>query len=536
MERMASFNVLTEPWIPVMELNGTIRETGIIQLLAQAPGLKEIYEPSPLMKYGIHRLLTAFLTDALRPERDADLSELASLGCFPMERILEYVAESEKDGPCFDLFDRERPFLQCPYSESLDSSKMTSVAKLLHHLPSGNNAVHFEHSFQDEQAFSAAICTRALTAVNVFCTSGLQGPSGMNGAPPWYLIIVGETLFDTLLYNLWLPGEGMPFNRPAVAWRNHSEVIPNHEIEHTSYLYGLTWPARRVCLVPGTGEGRCTYTGIQSDRIVKDIYFQAGLKFVGHHQWRDPFVAYLITREGRVSLKPRENREAWRDLGALLFNHSGVLGDEVIQTEPPAIIEQYHRMIRNGLWERQTIFRIELFGLVTDKAAYEEWLHDRFAIDPRVAADMQKSAWLGGALGQAEQINKSLRRALQRIQPQHGKVKAIQKRCCADLIDQAEFQFFTAIRIRFFEELLPRVADTDISEWDRQQELDRFWRGVLALEAQAVLDRIVEGIGHSARNLERGVIAEKVLVGDLDRLLKGGDGDNRGDAYQEVYQ
>lgn len=533
---MASFNVLTEPWIPVMDSNGNIRETGIIGLLEQAAELTGIYEPSPLMKYGILRLLTAFLTDALRLKRDADLAGLAAQGRFPMERIREYVAECEKDGPCFDLFDRDRPFLQSPYSQILDSSKLTSVAKLLHHLPSGNNAVHFEHSFQDEQSFSAATCAKALTAVNVFCASGLQGPSGINGAPPWYLIISGETLFDTLLYNLWLPEEGMPLDRPAVAWRNRSEVLPNCEVGHTSYLYGLTWPARRICLVPGTEGGYCTYTGVQSDQLVTNIYFQAGLKFTGHRQWRDPFVAYLITREGRVSLKPRENRGAWRDLGALLFNHSGFLGEEVIQTEPPAIIEQYRRMVRNGLWRRQTALRIEVFGLVTDKAAYEEWRHERFTIDPRIAGDLQKSAWLGGALGQAERINNSLGRAIGRIPPQHGKAKALQKRCCEDLIDQAEFQFFAAIRNRFFEELLPRVAETDFTGWDRQQELDRFWRRTLAIEAQGVLGRIVEGIGHSARNLERGAAAERVLVGELVRMLKGGDGDNRGDVYQEVYQ
>lgn len=519
---MASFNVLTEPWIPVMDKEGKIQELGIIGALEKAPDLEEICEPSPLMRYGIYRLLIAFLTDALRPEMEEDLADLMEKDQFPMERILEYVMDCEKEGPCFDLFDKERPFLQSIYSEELDASKKTSVAKLLHEFPSGNNAIHFEHRLQDEHIFSPAVCARVLCALNVFCTSGLQGPSSINGAPPWYVILTGKSLYKTLMHNLWIPGgTEISLDSPPIAWRNHLQIKPDGEIANTSYLYGLTWQSRRTCLLAEPKGGICTYTGIQSDILVKEAYFQAGWKFEGHDRWIDPFVTYIFKKDGRVSLKPHESRAVWRDLGAFLFTNTEVMESSNLKAKCPAIIEQYKTMIKRGFWNNDETLSIELFGLATNKASYEGWQHERFKIDWSIVGSEQKSAWLEEALEKTEETNKILRRALHRIPPQHGKKKINQKWFLDELIDQAELQFFTAIRRRFFEELIPRVAKTN-TEYGWREPLNEFWFGLLTLEARSIFNQIIDSIGTGARNLERRVAAEKSLFWSLNELMKGG--------------
>ncbi|MBL8065520.1 MAG: type I-E CRISPR-associated protein Cse1/CasA, partial [Chthonomonadaceae bacterium] len=68
-----TFNVLTEPWIPVIRLDGTRDELGILPCLEQAHELREIRDPSPIIEFGLYRLLVAFVLDALvmadkRPE------------------------------------------------------------------------------------------------------------------------------------------------------------------------------------------------------------------------------------------------------------------------------------------------------------------------------------------------------------------------------------------------------------------------------------------------------------------------------------
>lgn len=509
---MASFNVLTEPWIPVADKWGKIEELGILDILERAPDLTEISEPSPLMRYGIYRILIAFLTDALRPEIEEDLADLMTDGQFPMERIRQYIKESEKEGPCFDLFDEKKPFLQSTYNEVLDEPKKTSIAKLIHELPSGNNAIHFEHLPQDEHALSPAVCTKALCAVNVFCTSGLQGPSGINGAPPWYLIILGGNLFETLVYSLWVPANiEIPIDKPDIAWRNNQQVEPNTGVNVTSYLYGLTWQSRRVCLIPNENGGYCTFTGKKVDILVKEAYFQAGWKFEGYDNWKDPHVAYYYKDNKRGSLKPKEGRASWRYLGPIIFARNDAMASSVKDAQCPAIIEQYHSLIRQGLWKGEEFLRTEIFGVATNKASFEGWQHDRFNIDCRVVSDNRKVAWIQEALVMAEETNKALRKSLHRLPPQHGKRKSNQKWFCDELIEQAEIRFFTIIRQYFFEKLIPSVAETDVEQYHWREELNRFWTDILQKEARRVFNEIVDGIGLGSKNLERRAAAETSL-------------------------
>lgn len=522
---MASFNVLTEPWIPVLDKEGNVKELGILEVLEKAPDLAEITEPSPLMRYGIYRLIIAFLTDALRPEIEQDLADLMNTGCFPMERIREYIRDCEKKGPCFNLFDKDRPFLQSAYNPELDESRRTSVTKLLHELPSGNNAIHFQHTLQDDHTFSPAVCARALCAVNLFCTSGLQGPSGINGAPPWYLIILGKNLFSTLVYSLWVPYDlKSSLDKPAIAWSNGISVEPNQVVSTTSYLYGLTWQARRVCLIPDSTGGHCTYTGKKVDTLVSEVYFQAGWKFEGYDKWQDPHVTYIYKEDGRISLKPKEGRAAWRYLGSILFARADVLDSAVVKAKCPAIIEQYVSFVENGFWNGEDILRTEIFGVATDQASLEGWQNDRFDIDWQIAGNKQKAAWLQEALVNAEDMNKALRKALHQIPPQHGKKKSNQKWFLDEMIDQAETQFFTAIRRYFFEYLVPLVAKTDTSQYLWREELNEYWNKLLQKEVRIVFERMADSIGTSARNLERRANAEKSMFWSLNFMPKGGNG------------
>ncbi|MEA5145568.1 MAG: type I-E CRISPR-associated protein Cse1/CasA, partial [Candidatus Limiplasma sp.] len=127
------FDVLTDPWIPV----DTGEELSLLDTLTRAHKLKAISAASPLDTYATYRLVIAFLMDALQmPHRDARLDVLAR-GRFDMAVIEAYVARCRAEGVSFDLFDKERPFMQAAYDPQYDR-ETKPVSELVHALPTGN--------------------------------------------------------------------------------------------------------------------------------------------------------------------------------------------------------------------------------------------------------------------------------------------------------------------------------------------------------------------------------------------------------------
>ena len=64
----ASFQILTQPWIPVKELDGSMKELSLLETLERAHLLSEIQDPSPMVEYSVYRFLIVFLMDMLRPD------------------------------------------------------------------------------------------------------------------------------------------------------------------------------------------------------------------------------------------------------------------------------------------------------------------------------------------------------------------------------------------------------------------------------------------------------------------------------------
>ena len=122
----ASFQILTQPWIPVKELDGSMKELSLLETLERAHLLSEIQDPSPMVEYSVYRFLIVFLMDMLRPEDEEVLEELLDEGQFDWDTIQRYVRQCEQEGVSFDLFDSERPFTD-PISCRLGSRSKTGL-------------------------------------------------------------------------------------------------------------------------------------------------------------------------------------------------------------------------------------------------------------------------------------------------------------------------------------------------------------------------------------------------------------------------
>ncbi|MGH7441487.1 MAG: type I-E CRISPR-associated protein Cse1/CasA, partial [bacterium] len=77
--KQPSFDVVTEPWIPVVRHDHSSVELGIRACLEQAHQFQEIHHDSPLVEFGLYRLLVAFVLDALGDEKPEDAEDLKKL-------------------------------------------------------------------------------------------------------------------------------------------------------------------------------------------------------------------------------------------------------------------------------------------------------------------------------------------------------------------------------------------------------------------------------------------------------------------------
>ncbi|MDO4516617.1 MAG: type I-E CRISPR-associated protein Cse1/CasA [Bacillota bacterium] len=335
----ATFNVLTNPWIPTLDQDGITKELSLLETLERAHELQGIQAASPLVEYSVHRFLILFLMDMIRPEDESAIEDLLEEGQFDPDLLSDYIDQCNREGVSFDLFDEERPFLQTPYVKAWDR-EAKPISTLDYTVPNGNNHIHFDHR-RKESCYTPGKALRMLLAAQLFCTTGAQGyPSNVNGAPPWFALIQGENLFQTLVFGMiGTDAIPVPFDTPPVCWRNKEAVPPKEAVGKTSWLYGMLFPARRIHLLAD-----------ESGETVSKVYFTQGLNYRETNTWTDPHVTYRITKNGRSNWKPNDDETIWRNLNNLVDGQNA-----------PQILSQ-----RKRLYVGSQEFHVVLYGVQTE--------------------------------------------------------------------------------------------------------------------------------------------------------------------------
>lgn len=345
------FDVLTDPWIPVRFKDGHFAELGVRDVLFDAPKILEITDTESYNELGIYRFLLTFLMDVYRPKTENDIKQILLKEKFDSSIIEDYISLCLAEGVSFDLFDSARPFLQCadfPNKADKNNNALKSVANLTPSLPQGNNLPFFNHTSEDSASLSVPVAVRALCAS---CVTSLAGTGDMrysiNGAPPIYTIIRGESLFQTLVYGM-IPDNGKlstSYADPPPVWRT-SKIIAREKIAQVSLLYGLLFPSRRIRLLIG------------DDNLIHQIYYEPGFNFIGYDSWTDPYVAYRTEKHSNI--KPDTKKENWRNLEALLDCRNTDTG------AAPFVVKQYNRIADS---ER---INLMLYSIATKQSAYND--------------------------------------------------------------------------------------------------------------------------------------------------------------------
>lgn len=505
-----SFNVLTEPWLPALSPEGDPAELGILQCLERAHELKEINHPAPIVEFGMYRLLTAFILDALssfgkRPEHSLDVRLMLDEGQFNMEMIKEY---AELCGDVFDIYHPERPFLQT----KMGTEPLKHLAALFPMIPSGTNVSHWHHMHEEEFWASSAEAARLLTTIAPFMTAGGAGLSpSINGAPPLYALPSGASLFETILLNI-IPRQTQETGGGKIAWRDSR--LPGEERSASTLAEALTWRPRQIQLIPETScDGQV---------LVKKMKFKRGDKAV--MEWRDPNAAYRYEENKVTPLRMRENRPVWRDAGplALLNKDLQGSGDQKVAFRRPDVVEQAF-----AVGDKNKKLQIQIYGMRTDmKMKIFEWTKTSMFIPSSLGASAKLGYITQNELNKADRAAYALRSSIKNLYPRGAEGN---KNALNSLIDRSERGFWNRLEPNFYE-LVGIISSLPPDAEDDGERIDSSaagWRQALKRIALGQFEAAARDMDADGDALERLVISRVRLQRNINGIIGGERNDGR---------
>ncbi|MCP9985828.1 type I-E CRISPR-associated protein Cse1/CasA [Streptomyces sudanensis] len=398
----ATFNLTSEPWVPVERLDGTVAELSLREVFANADGLRRIVGDVPTQEPALLRLLLAILHDAL--EGPAELEDWEELweSPAPFTAALDYL---DRHAPRFELFDAERPFFQVADLRTV-KDEVAPLSRIVADVPTGSALFSMRRPGVDRLSFAEA--ARWLLHAHAFDTSGIKsamrGDEQRSRAGKVYPLGVGAlgqlggvfaegaALRETLLLNLVAfeeayagstLAERLDEDRPA--WRREEPYGPGPRGERAGGPEPLglrdlyTWQTRRIRLCAEQGAVTGVVLGYGDPLVQSAPWLLEPMS--GWH--RSPL---LEKKQGRTPVytpsRHDPEKSAWRGLAALLPSRSqeGERGD---RGEPPkrlraGITRWYTRIITESDMDPGKLVRLRLVGMVygTQQSVIDEVVDD----------------------------------------------------------------------------------------------------------------------------------------------------------------
>lgn len=387
------FNLLDEPWIPVLGIDGAEREVSMMELFEEAQDLATIGGEVPTQAFAIIRLLLAFFHRAIEgPEDEDEWGALWNAKTLPMDPIQSY---AERVRHRFKLFDQVTPFFQVPDLRTA-RGEVSGLEKIVADVPNGE-PLFTTRSAESLQSIRPAEAARWLVHVHAFDVSGIK--SGAVGDPQvkggkgypigagWSgqiggVLVEGLNLRQTILLNLigtsareyvliGGPEDLPPWERPT----DGSSWEDERRVRGAIDLY--TWQTRRVRLV-GDETGVTGVVLANGDRIQPHNRHT----IEPHTVWR--FSEPQSKRLKTTVYMPRlhdPDRAVWRGLAAFLPSVHGrhLGGSDPQRFLVPGVIQWIAELVGDGRLPEDFLVRTRSVGAKygTQNAVYEEIVDDR---------------------------------------------------------------------------------------------------------------------------------------------------------------
>jgi CRISPR system Cascade subunit CasA len=320
MTEQLSFNLLDEPWIPVIGIDGGYEHVGLLELFNRGRELRSIWSADALETLALHRLAIAVTLAALTAPTETgsvrvdltarELDAIDERG-LPVDRILPYL---ERWRQRFWLFGREG-FWQ------LGATDRSPVARLDPLRAVGSQAAFFDHhDDQRPDRLDPAAAARQLAVGQTFAVGAGRGPqgrafqNGLIGKQALIAVPVGEHVAATLSSCLVAyDAQRQPDDAPVWERTREQRRLRLDVARHlpAGLLDTLTWEARAVELLRN------------DDAAVEMMGFAMGINpepFQSRAAGRrtDPWVPTELRNGELRPIRARLGLVAWRDSYALL--------------------------------------------------------------------------------------------------------------------------------------------------------------------------------------------------------------------------
>lgn len=359
-----SFSLVSEPWIEVERLDGSVAAASTLEVLSRAHELRGIVA-DPLESAALHRHLLAVLHRAYEgPASRKEWLAIVRAKRFDDGRVGAYL---ERVGGRMDLFHPTHPFAQ---TRGLAEKFKVSAIELLGFERSmwGAGRELFQHRSENfTPDFSPARAARALLAHHAFAAGGLVRkpgePTAATNAPlvrSAVVLLRGRTLFDTLVSNLlvYSPEDSMPISgtlEDAPSWEQPPpprDLDEKKEPQHLplGWLDLLTWTSRRLELV--------------RDGDLITGFVRAVGKGLAEGTPRDPMVTYKRSDKfGEVCIGLDRDRVFWREAPALFASGLGT-GDKGFHR--PKALDQVSSREALEVLGHDVAYTLDVLGLNAD--------------------------------------------------------------------------------------------------------------------------------------------------------------------------
>ncbi len=517
-----SFNILDEPWIQVRDEKNKIVEISLIQTLNRCHEFKQIYNPSPLIEYGIHRFIIAFISDVLKINTIEDISDIFLKKKFShpdiWKKILDY-AEEWHDR--FDLFDTNHPFYQTPKNKIPKKIKKKNkinsktIKELFPFFPVGTNKIFQYYVKNEELAISPAMCARTLCYLPPFISSGGQGYfPGINGSSPWYVLVLGKNLFETIILNCcgFKPNSGN--QSPIWCLNKDSDNIENDK--EISTVAGFTYFPRVVNLIPQSG-GICSISKKASSVLVKNIFFTSAPKYSG--KWKDPHLCYIhtkkkednIEKEVEFPLRPLKDRKIWRDIGSILLLMPEQLKEsDKIKFEKPLVVQQFRLLQDNKIIDENLPVRTLLYSLHTRPSQKKYFKMEKVSLTLPVS--ITKKPWSGTIInklmGDFETGSSVLKKSI------------LSTEFLNLPLDDILYQFWVDMEHYFYEDFLSELSNQD-EMIDENDQIVIDWKNKIKETGSKIISDLFDRHKLKSKNIRKQINALNMFNGILHKSFFG---------------
>lgn len=413
-----SFNLVNEPWIPVLRLDATSDLVSLRSCFAEACQIRRLSAELPTQSFAVLRMLLAIVHDAIGIHWEADLEGMHETG-LDLPRIDAYLSDLEDR---FDLFHPTRPFMQVPTLRTA-KDEASGLEKIISDVPNGDPFLT-TRAGRGLSRIDAAEAALWLIHCHAFDPSGIRsgavgdpevrGGRGYPIGPGWAgqiggVVLHGKNLAETILFNL-APTPDNPEDRPVWARDEAQTEQRDLEAQPRGPVDLLVWQPRRLRLVGNATSGVTGVVLCQGDRITPqnrhDLEFMTAWRYSVPQSKKFKQAVYM-------PLKHDPTRAAWRGAPALLSRsakpvdgYDASLQPETLQTlkgldedgtkDLSATLELIgmdygpQEATVADLYHDTLDFRVSLLG---DKAApVVTMIHDAFANTERAAWELGRLA------------------------------------------------------------------------------------------------------------------------------------------------